>query len=101
MTARAYLLLNIADEKVEQAVKVLQNDLGVLRIDVLEGSPNTIVIIEASGQKRLMEITLRAFASVKDLTEEVRLLPVKEKYTAGANSNHSRHEKQKDTQKAV
>jgi hypothetical protein len=96
MTAGAYLLLNIADDKVEQAINILQDDPCILRVDVLEGSPNAIVIIEASGQKRLTELTLRAFASIKDLIDEVRLLPVKEKYAAGVNSNRFRHEKNED-----
>jgi hypothetical protein len=78
MVARAYLLLDILKGDVEKAVQALQSNSGVTRIDLLEGSPNLFVIINASGQKRLTDLTLRAFASVKELAGDVRLLPVKE-----------------------
>jgi hypothetical protein len=79
MVSRAYLLLDIADDKVEEAVRKLRSNSGVMRIDILESSPGLFVIVEAPGRKGLTELTLRAFASVKDLTGEVLLLPVKEK----------------------
>lgn len=88
MAFRAYLLLDIVDDQVEKVVQQLQNKSGVVRIDLLEGSPDVFVIVETSGQKRLTELALRAFASIKDLAGEVRLMPVKEK---SFEANHREH----------
>ncbi len=101
MTARAYLLLDIVEDKIEEAVKELLNNAGIIRIDILEGSPNAIVTIEASAQKRLSELTLRAFALVKEFTNQVHLLPVREKFAAAAYSKYARREKGEDVKKAV
>jgi hypothetical protein len=101
MTSHAYLLLDIAEDKIEKAVKELLNNAGIMRIDILEGSPNALITLEASAQKRLSELTLRAFALVKEFTNQVHLLPVKEKYAVAAYSKNTRRKKKEGIRKAV
>ncbi len=80
MVNRAYMLLDIKEGKVEEAIKLLRENTGVVAVDVLEGPPDVMTVLEASGQKQLSELTVQAFASVEPLTEQVCLLPARNKF---------------------
>jgi hypothetical protein len=80
MVNRAYMLLDIKEGKVEEAIKLLRESTGVVTVDVLEGPPDIMTVLEASGPKRLSQLTVRAFASVEPLTEQVCLLPTRKKF---------------------
>ncbi len=75
MSARAYLLLNIVQGKSEEAARILRDEVGVVAVDMLEGPPDIIVLIEASGRSTLARLTVRAIASVEALTQDIQLLP--------------------------
>ena len=75
MSARAYLLLKIVQGKAEEAARLLQDEVGVVAVDVLEGPPDIIVLMEASGRSTLARLTVRVIASVEALTEDIQLLP--------------------------
>ena len=78
MSARAYLLLNIVQGKAEEAARSLRDEVGVVAVDMLEGPPDIIVLMEASGRSTLARLTVRAIASVEGLTEDIQLLPVED-----------------------
>lgn len=78
MSVRAYLLLDIAQGKAEEVALVLSKGTGVRAVDILEGPPDVIAVIEASGRQKLAQFTVRAVASVETLTRNLHLLPVQE-----------------------
>jgi hypothetical protein len=73
---RAYILLDIADGKSAEAVQSLRDRPGVVKADLLEGSPDILVICEAFNRQRLAELTVGALATVEQVTENMCLLPV-------------------------
>ena len=76
MSARAYVLLDIDNRRVRDAADTLRNARGVRAVDILEGSPNLVIVVQARSRQRLAEITNEALASVESMTENTQLLPV-------------------------
>jgi hypothetical protein len=76
VNARAYLLLDIVPGKSEEAARLLRNGAGVTVVDLIEGPPDIIAMIEASERQALAQLTIRAIASVVAMTEDVQLFPV-------------------------
>ncbi len=76
MSARAYVLLDIDNRRVRDAADTLRNARGVRTVDILEGSPNLVIVVQARSRQRLAEITNEALASVESMTENIQLLPV-------------------------
>ena len=75
MSSRAYVLLHIADGNSELVLQALQSMPGVVTVDVLEGPPDVIMVVEASERQKLAELTTQALASVETVIEDMRLLP--------------------------
>jgi hypothetical protein len=75
MSAKAYVLLNVVHEKQEQVVRALRGKLGVLMVDVVEGPPDVVVVLEARNRQKLAKRTVQALALVETMTEELQLLP--------------------------
>ena len=74
MSARIYMLLDILEDKYTYALQILKSITGVVIADALEGHPNTLVILEAPDQQRLVELMMRVLGSVDSVTEDVHLL---------------------------
>ena len=72
---RVYVLIDTTEGKSKEVAKVLLDKPGVKLCDVLEGSPNVIVVIEASGRQRLAKLTNQALAWIETMVGDVRLLP--------------------------
>jgi len=87
MVDRVYILLNAVVGKTEQVAQVLQGKPGVVIVDLLESlpvvmlenPPNVIMMVQAHERRKLAELTIQALASVDTMTEEVYLLPVKDR----------------------
>ena len=77
MSHRAYILLDIADGKSEEAARSLGGRPGVVRVDLLEGPPDLLVMCEASSRQMLARLAVEALAMVEQVTENVHLLPVR------------------------
>ena len=75
MSARVYLLVNTVDRKCEEIAPALKSKAGVKMVDVLEGSPNLIMMLEAESRQELAELAVRAIASVEAMTKSLQLLP--------------------------
>ena len=75
MNAKVYVLLRVKEGKSEQAVQTLRSKDGVRLLDVLEGPPDVIMMVQARERRRLAELTVDALASVEDVTEDLQLLP--------------------------
>jgi len=76
---RVYILLDIADRKSEEVAQSLRRRPGVVKVDLLEGSPDLLVICEAFNRQKLAKLTVEALAAVEQVTENVCLLPVRSK----------------------
>jgi len=72
-----YVLLDILDGKSEEVAQSLWGRPGVVRADLLEGSPDLLLICEAFNRQKLAELTVEALAAVEQVTENVSLLPVR------------------------
>ena len=75
VNAKTYVLLNIVDGKAGQVTQTLRGKAGVKMVDVLEGPPNVIMMIQARDRQRLADLTNWALAAVDTMTEGVQLLP--------------------------
>ncbi len=80
MVNRVYVLLDIESGKAEQVAKILRGLTGVVMVDVLEGSPDVIMVVEAGGRQQLARRIVKALASVDSMTENVSLLPRRYRY---------------------
>jgi len=77
MNDRVYVLLDVIEGKSKEVVRTLAGKGGVVSADVLENPPGVIMVVEASEQKQLAALTVRAIASADNLTHGLRLLPVR------------------------
>lgn len=84
MNAKVYVLLRVKENKSEQAIQALQNKAGVRLLDMLEGPPDVIMMVQAHERRRLAELTVAALASVEDITEDLQLLPTPDGCSASA-----------------
>lgn len=59
-----------------QIASILKTKAGVITVDVLDGYPNLIAILEAESRQELAELTAQAIDSVETMTKSLQLLPV-------------------------
>ncbi len=76
MSARAYVLLNVTGEKAEHVAQTLRSKPGVAIVDLLEGPPDVVLMVEAPNRQKLAELAAGALASVESMSEGIWLLPV-------------------------
>lgn len=93
MSARVYILLNIKNREVNQAVRTLQEKDGVKTVEMLEGSPNILMMIQARNRMSLANLANHALASVEAITENVQLLPVQNNTRLNENDSGKQQNK--------
>jgi hypothetical protein len=74
MSASAYLLLELVKGSGADAVERLRDRPGVIRLDVLEGQPDLIVLFEAADRMQLAERISQALATLDSVTSDLHLL---------------------------
>jgi hypothetical protein len=77
MSDRVYLLLDVVEGKADYVAGKLRHIAGIRIVDVIEGQPDVVAVIEAPERQRLAEITMQVFSSVENMIEDLRLLPVR------------------------
>jgi hypothetical protein len=90
MTQRAYLLMDITDGKYREVIRSLGNKPGVIMVDMLEGPPDILVVVEAGTRQELAELTVEALSSVENYAENVQLLPGR--HAPGVDASRTRKE---------
>ena len=75
-----YVLIDAIEEKVGQLAQMLRDQPGVKVVDLLEGPPDVIVMLQAHSKQKLAELTNRALAPVQAVTEHLQVLPVQNGY---------------------
>ncbi len=76
MSARVYVLLDVAQGELASVVRTLRDRPGVIMADIVEGPPNIVMVVEAHRRRRLAELTVEALGSIEGVTENLQLLPV-------------------------
>ena len=80
MSERVYVLIDAIEGKAGQVAQTLRDQSEVKVVDLLEGPPDVIVMLQAHSRQKLAELTNRALASVEAATENLQVLPVQNGY---------------------
>jgi hypothetical protein len=72
MCIRAYLLLQTEGDKSLDIVGNLLNRPGIVTVDVLEGMPNLMLIVEAEKRHELVGVITQVLDSVEPITKDLR-----------------------------
>jgi hypothetical protein len=78
VSAKVYVLLDLVHADSVQLAQFLRGKRGVAEIDVLEGPPSIIMVVEAPERLKAGEYLVDILDSVDGLTENLRVLPVRE-----------------------
>ena len=78
MSDRVYLLLDVAEGKADQVAGKLRHIAGIRIVDVVEGQPDVIAVVEAPERHKLAETTMRVISSVENMIEDLKLLPARD-----------------------
>jgi hypothetical protein len=84
MSNRAYILLDILETKAAATIQSLRSREGVVAVDPLEGHPNFLLIVEAPDRQKLVESIIPVLSSIERITEDLRLLLIRENYEAAS-----------------
>ena len=76
MNERVYVLIDAIEGKAGRVAQMLRGQPGVKMVDVLEGPPDVIVMLQARSRLELAELTNQALVSVESMTEGLKVLPV-------------------------
>lgn len=71
MCIRAYLVLQTDGDKSQEIISDLLNGPGIVTVDLLEGSPNLIVVVKAEKRQELVGFIVQALDSVKSITKNL------------------------------
>jgi hypothetical protein len=83
---RAYVLLRATANHRKQAIRILERQAGVVAVDLVEGPPDIVLVIEAPDRRRLASVLVNAMASVQNVTDGVELLPAQHRRRGRPNS---------------
>jgi hypothetical protein len=72
MCIRAYLAMQTDGDISQEVIDDLLNKPGIVAVDLLEGSPNLIVVVEAKKRSELGGYILQALDTVEFITKDVR-----------------------------
>jgi hypothetical protein len=78
MSAKVYVLLDLVHADSAQLAQILRGKPGVAEIDVLEGPPSIIMVVEAPERLKAGEYLVDILDSVDGMTENLRVLPVRQ-----------------------
>ncbi len=78
MSAKVYMLLDVVHADSVQLAQFLQAKPGVAEIDVLEGPPSIIMVVEAPEMLKAGEYLVDILDSVDGMTENLHVLPVRQ-----------------------
>lgn len=82
MCIRAYLVLQTDGDKSQEIISDLLNKPGIVTVDLLEGSPNLIVVVEAEKRQELGGFIVQALDSVEFITKDLRFFISRESHTS-------------------
>ncbi len=74
MSDRVYILLDVIEWQTVQVVQTLKSIAGVRIVDLIEGNPNVIALLEAPDRQRLAETLMQVISSVENVIQDLQLL---------------------------
>jgi hypothetical protein len=74
---RVYVLLQSLADHHSEVVKKLKKQAGVVTVDLVEGPPDIVLVIEAPDRQQLASVLMNALSSVQDVTEGLELFPTR------------------------
>ena len=95
---RVYILLDVMDGKADQVAGKLRCMAGIRIVDVVEGQPDVIAVVEAPERHKLAETTMRVIFLVENMIEDLKLLPARNGL-GSHNSLESSHRGKKSREK--
>lgn len=87
MSARVYVLLDVAQRELAEVVRTLRDRPGVIMVDIVEDPPDIVMVVEARQRRRLAKLTIEALSSIEAMTENLQLLPVTDVRKNQMNTN--------------
>jgi hypothetical protein len=72
MCIRAYMVVDTVGGKSQQLVNDLRRKQGVVHVDLLEGSPDLIIVVEAAERGELVGFIMKVLESVTTITKDLR-----------------------------
>jgi hypothetical protein len=75
VSTRVYVLLDLVHTDITQVARLLRGKCGVTAVDVLEGPPDLLMVIEAPERQRAAEYLMDVLDSVGGMTEDLRVMP--------------------------
>lgn len=76
MSIRVYVLIDAVEGKTKKVAEILCDQPGITAVDCVEGPPDIIVMAEAGDRETMARLTVQALATVENLTNDIRFLPV-------------------------
>ena len=77
MKTKAYVLLEVPENKYKAVFMALQGKAGVVALECIEeGPPDIVLTVEAPNREKLAQLTVSAIATVEDMADRYTLLPV-------------------------
>ena len=78
MSAKVYVFLDLVHADIEQVARTLRSKPGVATVDVLEGPPDLLTVIEAPQRQKAGECLMGLLDSIDGMIENLYMLPVQE-----------------------
>ncbi len=78
MSSRLYLLLETVNGHSEEVAQVIRLNPGVVTVDLVEGKPDVIAVMEAGDRQTLAQLLMQVISCVENTTEDARILPTRE-----------------------
>jgi len=82
MCIRAYLVLQTDGDKSQEIIGDLLNKPGIVTVDLLEGSPSLIVVVEAEKRQELVGFIMQVLDSAESITKDLRFFIGRESHTS-------------------
>jgi len=76
VSKRVYVLIDAVEGEADQVAKMLRDRPGVKMVDLLEGPPDVIVMLQSRSRQKLAELTNLVLTLVDSMTEGIQVLPV-------------------------
>jgi hypothetical protein len=96
MPTRVYLLLNLAKIKPAKVANDLKGMPGITAVDMLEGPPDLLTVIEAPARQKAAEYLMGVMNMLDGVLDDIRVLPVCEPSKKKTSRNHETRQKARE-----
>lgn len=74
---RVYVLFDVKPDMLIKVLQVLVHKAGVIMADILAEQPAVLIVVQARSRRKLADLTIKAIASVENITEGMQLMPTR------------------------